>query len=52
MTDLRYAFRQLRSAPAFALTIILTLGAGIGANLAIFQLLHAFLFAKLPVASP
>src|SRR5579863_1297012 len=52
MTNLRYAFRQLRSAPAFALTVILTLGAGIGANLAIFQLLHAVLFAKLPVAAP
>jgi len=52
MTNLRYAFRQLRSAPAFALTVILTLGAGIGANLAIFQLLHAVLLAKLPVASP
>ena len=52
MTNLRYAFRQLRSAPGFALTVILTLGAGIGANLAIFQLLHAVLFAKLPVATP
>ncbi len=52
MTNLRDAFRQLRSAPAFALTVILTVGAGIGANLAIFQLLHAVLFAKLPVAAP
>jgi predicted permease len=52
MTNLRYAFRQLRSAPGFALTVILTLGAGIGANLAIFQLLHAVLLAKLPVAAP
>src|SRR5580704_4163861 len=52
MTNLRYAFRQLRGAPGFALTVILTLGAGIGANLAIFQLLHAVLFSKLPVAAP
>ncbi|MBV8513774.1 MAG: ABC transporter permease, partial [Acidobacteria bacterium] len=52
MTNLRYALRQLRSAPAFALTVILTLGTGIGANLAIFQLLHAVLLAKLPVAAP
>jgi predicted permease len=52
MTNLRYAFRQLRSAPGFALTVILTLGAGIGANLAMFQLLHAVLFNKLPVAAP
>jgi predicted permease len=38
--------------PGFALTVVLTLGIGIGANLAIFQLLHAVLFGRLPVSAP
>jgi predicted permease len=50
--DLRYAVRQIWRAPGFALTVILTLALGIGTNLAVFQLLHAVLFAKLPVAQP
>ena len=50
--DLRYAFRQIWRAPGFALTVILTLSLGIGTNLGVFQLLHAVMFAKLPVAQP
>jgi predicted permease len=50
--DLRYAVRQISGVPGFALTVVLTLGVGIGANLAIFQLLHAVLFGRLPVAHP
>jgi len=50
--DLPYAVRQLRRAPGFALTVVLTLALGIGANLAIFQLLHEALFARLPVTKP
>jgi predicted permease len=50
--DLRYATRQLRRSPGFALTVILTLALGIGGNLAVFQLLHAALFSRLPVARP
>jgi hypothetical protein len=38
--------------PGFSLTVVLTLGIGIGANLAIFQLLHAVLFGRLPIAAP
>jgi predicted permease len=47
--DTRYAFRQLRKSPGFAATTVLTLAIGIGANLAIFQLLYGVLFAHLPV---
>ena len=50
--DIRYAVRQLWRAPGFALTVVLTLALGIGANLAVFQLLHGALFARLPIAQP
>ena len=50
--DLRYAFRQMRLAPAFTLTAILTLAIGIGATTAIFTLVHAIMLKSLPVADP
>jgi predicted permease len=50
--DTRYSFRQLRKSPGFAITTVLTLAMGIGANLAVFQLLHAVMFAHLPVKQP
>jgi predicted permease len=50
--DLRQAFRQLHKTPGFALTVVLTLAIGVGANLAVFRLLYAVLFAQLPVVQP
>ena len=52
MHDIRIAFRQLRKSPGFALTVILTIALGIGANTAIFTLVHAVLMKSLPVVDP
>lgn len=50
--DTLYAFRQLRRTPALTLTVLLTLGLGIGATTAIFTLVNAVLQENLPVADP
>ncbi|HEX7281416.1 MAG TPA: ABC transporter permease [Vicinamibacterales bacterium] len=50
--DLRYAARLLLRDKGFALAAIVSLGLGIGANTAIFQLLDAVRLRSLPVAQP
>ncbi len=50
--DLRYALRQMRKAPIFALTVIAIVALGIGVNTAVFTLVHAVMFKSLPVAKP
>jgi len=50
--DLRFALRQLRKNPGFALTAILILALGIGASVAIFAFVDAALVKPLPYADP
>lgn len=48
MNDLRLALRQLARQPGFALVAILTLALGIGANTAIYSVIHAVLVQPFP----
>src|ERR1700757_2606209 len=52
LADLRDAVRQLRKAPGFAATAVITLALGIGATTAIFTLVHQVMLKSLPVTRP
>jgi len=52
LQDVRYAFRQLLKSPGFAVTALLTLAVGIGANVVVFGVMNGLLLNPLPVPNP
>jgi predicted permease len=52
LREVRYAIRILSRAPGFTLVAILSLALGIGANTAVFTVVHATLMEPLPVGAP
>src|SRR6266566_199879 len=52
MNDLKFALRQLRKSPGFTLAAVLTLGVGVGINVAIYSVIHSVLLSELPYPEP
>jgi len=50
--DVLHGVRQLRRAPVFATTVVVTLALGIGANTLAFSIVHAVLVRELPYPNP
>ncbi len=52
LRDLRFSLRQLRRSPGFALTAILTLALGVGANIVVFGVLNGLILRPINISDP
>ena len=52
LQDLRFALRQMRRSPGFAVTAVLILALGIAANVIVFGVLQAMILQPLDVPNP
>ena len=52
LQDFRYAVRQLKKSPGFAMTAVISLALGIGATTAVFSVVYAILMNPYPYAAP
>jgi predicted permease len=52
LVDLKHVFRRLARSPGFAITVVLTLAIGIGANTAVFSVLNSVLLRPLSYPEP
>jgi predicted permease len=50
--DIRYAWRGILRAPGFALTVIGTIGLGLGINAALFTVFNTYVFRTIAVSDP
>jgi hypothetical protein len=52
LQDLRFALRQIRRSPGFAVTAVLTLALGIAANVIVFGIMQALILRPIDVPHP
>jgi predicted permease len=52
LADIKFTLRRLRKSPGFAVTVLLTLGIGIGANTTVFSVINGVLLKPLPYPEP